>query len=102
MMNNNIFMEKHLGGLKPQTVKLKNNFVVSKFIVNASTDYAYSVVNEDEAFLLNVAQFGSIKLSEVRKIIEMGERVIIVHNESMSMYVYNIPEEVVISALFTQ
>lgn len=98
-MTENTLLHKHLSGLEFQTVKLSNGFVVSDFIIGANVDFAYSLNDNDTALLLNIEAFGNIDLSEVRKLIEAGHRTILVHNETMNMYVYNISEEDVFSVL---
>lgn len=96
----NPVLKKYFSDLSSVDLKLKNNFVVSDFAVRAELDFLYAIKSEDDAILLNVDTFGTTKMKEIAKLAET-KRVALIHEPAMEMYVYNVPEEEVISVLFS-
>ncbi|MBO1087202.1 hypothetical protein [Enterococcus mundtii] len=97
----NTILSKHFSGLTYRTVKLKNNFVVSKFGVDTDIDYIYSITDEDQALLLNIETFGSIAMEEIAKLAK-NQRIAMIDNKAMEMYIFNVSEEDIVTALFAQ
>lgn len=98
----NPVLVKHFSDLVSSVdIKLKNNFVVSDFMVETKLDFLYAIKNENEAILLNVDVFGTTSMKDVAKLAK-EKRVALIHEPSMEMYVYNVPEEEVIEVLFNQ
>ena len=78
--------------------KVKNKFNVSKFITLVDIDFIYSKTKSNpEYLLLNQAAFGSFAVSTVEE--QKTMRIVIIHNDTMMMESYNIPEEEMINAL---
>lgn len=79
--------------------KVKNKFNVSKFITLVDIDFIYSKIESDQTYLLlNQAAFGSFSVSTVEEQ-KKTMRIVIIHNDTMMMESYNIPEEEMINAL---
>ena len=79
--------------------KVKNKFNVSKFITLVDIDFIYSKTKSNPEYLLqNQAAFGSFAVSTVEEQ-KKTMRIVIIHNDTMMMESYNIPEEEMINAL---
>lgn len=79
--------------------KVKNKFNVSKFITLVDIDFIYSKTKSNpEYLLLNQVAFGSFAVSTVEDQ-KKTMRIVIIHNDTMMMESYNIPEEEMINAL---
>lgn len=79
--------------------KVQNKFNVSKFITLLDIDFIYSKTKSNPKYLLlNQAAFGSFAVSTVEEQ-KKTMRIVIIHNDTMMMESYNIPEEEMINAL---
>ena len=79
--------------------KVKNKFNVSKFITLVDIDFIYSKTKSNpEYLLLNQSAFGSFAVSTIEEQ-KKTMRIVIIHNDTMMMESYNIPEEEMINAL---
>ena len=79
--------------------KVQNKFNVSKFITLLDIDFIYSKTKSNQKYLLlNQAAFGSFAVSTVEEQ-KKTMRIVIIHNDTMMMESYNIPEEEMINAL---
>lgn len=100
-LSSNPLLNKHFKEQDCEIVKLKNNFVISDFIVSAGVDFMYSIKDEDNALLLNVESFGTIKMEEIAKKLKES-KIALVDEKLMEMYVYNVPTTDVINAVMKQ
>lgn len=81
---------------KPSSIKLKDGFIVTDFIVASNIDYVYA--EEDGNFkLLNLNILGTTSSDVVIDLIETGSSVAIING--LNMDVYNLDESVLKDAL---
>lgn len=81
---------------KPSSIKLKDGFVVTDFIVASNIDYVYA--EENGSFkLLNLNILGTTSSDVVIDLIETGSSVAIING--LNMDVYNLDESVLKDAL---
>ncbi|UDM72692.1 hypothetical protein [Vagococcus fluvialis] len=97
----NTVLEKHFDGLDCEVVGMKNNFVISSFAVSTKIDFLYAAQDEDEALLLNVETFGRMSMKDIAEKAKT-ERVAVVHEQTMKMYVFNVEESEIVQALLNQ
>ena len=79
------------------TVKVKDGFSVPKFMELLKLDFVYAKI-DGRHLLLNNEMFGDIA-EDVITAQKANFRVAIIEDDTMSMEVYNIPEEEVLTAL---
>lgn len=79
--------------------KVKNGFKVHEFIQKVEVNYVFSKAKDEEFYrLLNIDEFGHLDEETVQGLTKK-QRAIILHNDTLEMEVYNIPDEEVASAL---
>lgn len=92
---------KHFSELESYVLKLKNNFVISQFVVSAEIDFLYAIVDEDNALLLNVETFGTFSMKDIAETAKTM-KVALVDEANMQMFIYNVAEDVIIKAAMEQ
>ena len=75
------------------TFKVKNGFKVHEFVQLAEVNYVFSKKRDDDFYLLlNIEEFGQLSEDDVQKMIDTDSRVILINNDTLDMYTYNISE----------
>lgn len=81
-----------------ETYKLNDGFNVTKFISLIDVDFIYSTeAGKDTYLLLNQNMFGEFSKLDIN-IQKKDKKVIIIHNDTLKMEAYNVPEEDLINA----
>lgn len=83
---------------------LPNMFSVGKFMTNIELDFIFScetpTPSESEKFLLlNNAMAGNFEQDTIQNFIDTGARIVIISNQSMTLFAYNIDEDELTSAI---
>lgn len=78
--------------------KLNDGFEVSKFMMMIDVDFIYSTEAKKNTYLiLNQEIFGEFPKAQIDNQ-KRSKKVIIIHNDTLRMETYNIPEEELINA----
>lgn len=70
---------------------VRDKFQPNKFADDVGADYLYSHNDGDDFYrLLNEDTFGHIKSEDVEKLIEHGHKVVVIENDALKAFTYNI------------